>query len=112
MNSIPTVTPSLASPTATAAPLFDTWSEIAGVYRDATQASTQQMMLSSARIIQEHTLRAFVSAAQACADALAKNAISVQQQSLGRFVDANGKAAGIMSAAFAQAWIRSFQPLK
>ncbi len=112
MTSIPTVTPSLPSATATAAPLFDTWSKLAGVYSDATQASTQQMMLSSARIIQEHTLRAFVSAAQACADALAKNAVSVQQQSLGRYIDANGKAAGIMSAAFAQAWIRSVQPAK
>lgn len=112
MTSILTVTPSPALFGDTAPPLFDTWSRVAGLYRDATQASTQQMMLSSARIIQEHTLRAFISAAQACADALAKNAMAVQQQALERYIDANGKAAGMMSTAFAQAWIRSLQPAK
>jgi hypothetical protein len=69
-------------------------------------------MLSSARIIQEHTLRAFVSASQACADALAKNAMSVQQQSMGRLLDANGKAMGVMGQAFTQAWLASVQPAK
>jgi hypothetical protein len=64
------------------------------------QASMQQLLLSSANIIQEHTLRAFMEAAQACADALAKNALSVQQQSMERFADANQKAVGMMGSAF------------
>ncbi|MGJ9417225.1 hypothetical protein ACHAC9_05570 [Massilia sp. CMS3.1] len=101
-----------AFPTVSMAPLFATWSNIAGLYRDATQASTQQLLQSSASIIQEHTLRAFISASNSCADALAKNALSVQQQSLGRFVDANQKAMGVMGRAFMQPWIGMMQPAK
>jgi hypothetical protein len=105
-------TPNAVFPNVTPAPFFQAWSDVAGLYRDAAQASTQQLMLSSARIIQEHTLRAFVSASQACTDALAKNAMSVQQQSMGRLLDANGKAMGVMGQAFTQAWLASVQPAK
>lgn len=104
--------PNTAVPSVTPVPFLETWSKVAGLYRDATQASTQQLMLSSSRIVQEHTLRAFVSASQACADALTKNALSVQQQSMGRLLDANQKAMGMMGQAFAQAWIRSMKPAK
>jgi hypothetical protein len=105
-------TPNAAFATVTPVPLWDTWSNVAGVYRDAMQASAQQLLLSSTRIVQEHTLRAFINASQACADALAKNAVSVQQQSLQRFMDANGKAAGIVGQAFTQAWTRGMQPVQ
>ena len=79
---------------------FDTWSGVGAVYRDAMQASTQQLMLSSASIIQEHTMRAFTAASNACADALAKNAMAVQQQSLLRFADAHQQAMGMMGKAW------------
>ncbi|MFC5461023.1 hypothetical protein [Massilia niabensis] len=104
--------PNAAFPTVTPVPFLDTWSKVSGLYRDAAQASTQQWVLSSSRIIQEHTLRAFVSASQACADALAKNAISVQQQSMGRLLDANQKAMGMVGEAFTKAWMGGLQPAK
>jgi hypothetical protein len=105
--------PNAAFPTLTPAPFFDAWSNVAGLYRDAAQSSTRQFFLSSARIIQEHTLQAFVAAAQGCTDALAKNAMSVQQQSLERFLDANQKAMGaIAKVFFAQAWTGSMPRAK
>jgi hypothetical protein len=91
-------------------PLFDTWGHVAGLYQEAAQASMQQLLFSSANIIQEHTLRAFMAAAQSCADALAKNALSVQQQSLARFADANQKAMGMMGNAFIDAWAAGMWP--
>lgn len=105
-------TPSLTFPSIPTAPFFKSWSNVAGLYRDAMQANTQQWVQSSASIIQEHTLRAFVAASQACASALAKNAMAVQQESMGRFVDANQKAVGVMGKAFTQAWMGSLQPAK
>lgn len=93
-------------------PLFEIWSDAAGLYRDAMRTNMQQLLLSSAGIIQEHTLRAFIAASQSCADALAKNAMAVQQQSLERFADANGKAVGMLGRSFAQAWMGSMQPAK
>jgi hypothetical protein len=94
------------------APFFGLWSNVAGLYREAMRANTQQMLLSSAGIIQEHTLRALITASQACADALAKNAMSVQQQSMERLADVNGKAVGMLGHAFTQAWMGSLQPAK
>lgn len=104
--------PNLTFPAVTTAPFLDTWSSVTGLYRDAMQANTQQLLQSSAAIIQEHTLRALISASKACADALAKNAVAVQQASLGRFVDANQKAVGVMGQAFTQAWLGSLPPAK
>ena len=86
------------------APLLETWNQIAGLYRDATQESVQQLWLSSTNIIQEHTIRAFMAAAQSCAEALAQNAMHVQQQSMARFIETNQKAAAMMGSAFADAW--------
>ena len=86
-------------------PVVDTWAGIAGVYRDAVEKHTQQLVLSSARIIQEHTVRAYIAAANACADALAKNAVEVQQQSLARYTEANQKAFELMGNAWLKAWV-------
>lgn len=96
--------PNAAFPNAMSAPWLDAWARIASVYQEAMQASMQQLLLSSASIIQEHTLRAFMAAAQSCADALAQNAVNVQQQAMARFSDANQKAMGMMGEAFADAW--------
>lgn len=87
------------------APLFETWNQVAGLYREAMQASAQQLWLSSANIVQEHTMRAFMAAAQSCAEALAKNAVEVQQQSMARFMDVNQKVAGMLGSAFTEAWM-------
>jgi hypothetical protein len=96
--------PNATFPNPMSAPWLDAWARIASLYQDATQASMQQMLLSSAQIIQEHTLRAFMTAAQACAEALAQNAMNVQQEAIARFSDANQKAMGMMGEAFADAW--------
>jgi len=104
--------PTMAFPTVTTTPMFDTWANVAGLYRNAMHANTQQLLLSSAGIIQEHTLRAFITASQSCADALAKNAMAVQQQSMERFADANGKAVSMIGRVFTQAWMGNLQPAK
>jgi len=102
----------LSVPPSVATPLFGLWSDIAGLYRGAVQANTEQLMLSSAGIIQEQMLRAFITASQSCADALAKNALSVQQKSMERLAEANGKAVGLMGRAFTQAWMGNLQPVR
>lgn len=100
-----------ALPPVPTGPFFDTWANVAGLYRDAMQTNAQQLLQSSASIIQEHTLRALISASKACSEALAKNALSVQEQSLGRLFEANQKAAGVMNRAFMQAWLGGMQPV-
>jgi len=97
--------PAMAFTPSMPAPLFDAWTGAANVYRDAMQASAQQWVLSSANIIQEHTLRAIINASQSCADALAKNAMTMQQKSMERLMDANQKAAGMMGQAMTDMWM-------
>jgi hypothetical protein len=106
------VNPGAAFASAVPPPLFDAWSGIAGLYRDAMESSAQQLILSSANIIQQHTLRAFMDASSACAEALAKNAVSVQQKSMVRFADANQKAMNMMGLAFMNAWTGNLRPAK
>jgi hypothetical protein len=104
--------PNMAFPNMMANPVFDGWLRIADVYRDAMQTSAQQLVLSSAGIIQQHTLQAFMAASQACAEALAKNAMNVQQQSVGRLMEANQKAMGMMGGAFTEAWMGAMRPAR
>lgn len=85
---------------------FETWARVGILYKDALDASAQDMVVSSARIVQEHSLRAWVAASQACSQALAQNAAAVQQQSFDRFLDANRKAAEIMG----QSWLDAMTP--
>jgi hypothetical protein len=106
------VVPAKAFAGAVPPPLADPWSGIAGLYRDAMESSAQQWFTSSATIIQQHTVRAFMDAATACSDALAKNAVSVQQKSMERFADANQKAMNMMGQAFLNAWTGSLRPGK
>jgi phosphoribosyl-AMP cyclohydrolase len=86
--------------------LFDTWFRVGGLYRDAVQASTQQLMVSSAGIVQDQATRAVMAASQASTEALAKNAMAVQRHFLERLVEANWKAAEMMGNAFTTAWMR------
>lgn len=106
------INPGAAFTGAVPPPLFDAWSGVAGLYRDAVESSAQQLLISSAAIIQQHTLRAFMEASSACADALAKNAVAVQQKSMLRFADANQKALNMMGLAFMNAWTGSLRPGK
>jgi hypothetical protein len=92
--------------------VFEMWPRVTGLYRDAMEASAQQLLLSSSRIIQEQTLRAFVAASQACAEALAKNAVVVHQQSLARLADANQKAAVMIGRAVVDVWMVGLKPVR
>jgi hypothetical protein len=91
---------------------IDLWPGMARLYQDAVEASSRHFMLSSASIIQEHTMRAFMEASRSCAKALVKNAMTVQQQSMGRFMNANLKASEMMGQAWMQAWTRGLQPVR
>jgi len=86
-------------------PFFGMWSDVTGLYREVVKANTEQLLFTSAKVVQEQMLRAFISTAQSCTDALAKNALSVQQQSMERFAEANGKAVGLMGQAFTRVWM-------
>jgi hypothetical protein len=86
--------------------LFEMWARIGILYKDALDASAYDLVMSSTRIVQEHTLRAMVSASHSCAQALANNAAKVQQQSVERMFTANRRAAEIMG----QTWIEAVMP--
>jgi hypothetical protein len=82
---------------------LDTWSKVADLYKDALEANAQHLFVSSAQIVQEHTMQALVAASRSCAEALAKNAAVVQQQSFARFAGANQRAIEMISKAFVDA---------
>jgi hypothetical protein len=81
-------------------PYFQMLSSIGNVYADSAKLDTDQLWTSSARIINEHITRAWMSASQACTAALAQNAAAIQQQSLAHLGAANQKAFEIMTRAF------------
>jgi hypothetical protein len=82
---------------------LDTWTRLAALYKEAMDANTEQLMVSSGRIIQEHAMQALAAASQSCAEALAKNAAVVQQQSMQRLTGVNQRAIEIMGQAFMDA---------
>jgi hypothetical protein len=82
------------------------WARIGILYKDAFDASAQDLLMSSTRIVQEHTLRAMVAASRSCAEALAQNAAKVQQQSFDRLLAANRRAAEIMG----HTWVEAMTP--
>jgi len=92
-------------------PLLGIWSDMTGVYGEAIKANTQHLLLSSSRVVQEQIIQAFVSFSMSCTEALAKNAMSVQEQSMKRFAEANGKAVGMMGQGFVQSWMDSMRVL-
>jgi hypothetical protein len=91
-------------------PYQDAFSKIAKVYSDSLRANTEQLWMSSTHIVQEETIKAFVTASQSCMEALAKNAESVMQQSFGRMVGANQQAFEIMSRTFTDAMSGGLKP--
>ena len=93
-------------------PYQDTFLKIANVYADSTRASLEQLWISSSKIIMEETMKAFIAASQSCAEALTRNAVSVQQQSFGRLINANQKAVEIMGQSFADAMTSGWKPAR
>ena len=95
-----------------ALPYQDAFLKIANVYADSTRASLEQLWISSAKIVMEETMKAFIAASQSCAEALTRNAVSVQQQSFGRLISANQKAVEIMGQSFADAMASGWKPAR
>lgn len=92
-------------------PYLDMLSQIGNVYTDSMKSDADQLWTSSARIIHEHTTRAYMSAAQACLKELAQNAAAIQQQSIERIGTANQKAFQIMTSAFTDAMMAGWRPV-
>ncbi len=105
-----TLAPSLA--TVANNPLFDMFTKISGVYTESFQADASQLFMSSARIIQEHSMQALMKASQDCIAALTQNAASIQQQSVAHLGCANQKAVEIMAGTLANAMSAGFNPAK
>lgn len=101
-----------AAPLALAAsnPYLNMLTSIGSVYADSAKIDPDQLWSSSARIINEHTTRAWLNASQACMAALAQNAASIQRQALDRFGTANQKALEIMTRAFTEAMTAPWRP--
>ncbi|HJV73847.1 MAG TPA: hypothetical protein VJ654_06480 [Noviherbaspirillum sp.] len=79
-------------------PFFALTTKIANVYGEAIRQNMEYLSVSSARIIQEQTIKAWTNATQSCSEALAENAMSSQQQAIERIVDAHRKAFGILAS--------------
>lgn len=95
-----------------ALPFQNTLLKIASVYADSSRASVEQLWLSSSKIIMQETVKAFLAVSQSCAEALAKNAMNVQQQSFGRLLVANQKAAEIMGQSFVDSMTGAWKPAR
>ena len=78
-------------------PFLAVSTSIANVYSEAIRQNMEYLTVSSARIIQEQTIKAWANAAQSCSKALAENMMSSQQKALERMADANQKAFGILA---------------
>jgi hypothetical protein len=84
--------------------------QLGNAYTQSWQSRGQEMWLSSMRIVQEHTARAFVNAAQECMAALAQNAVDVGQRSFADIVGANQQAFTLMGSAFTNAVMAGATP--
>jgi hypothetical protein len=78
-------------------PFFALSSMIASVYVDAMRQNIEQLAVSSTRIMQEQGIQAWTKAAQSCTEALVHNAVTTQEQALGRITRANQKVFEIVS---------------
>lgn len=78
-------------------PFLAVSTKIANVYSEAIRQNMEYLTVSSARIIQEQTMKAWTNAAQSCSKALADNVMSSQQKAIQRMADANQKAFGILA---------------
>ena len=108
VNAIPNFTSATAQ--MNALPCQDAFFRIANVYADSTRFSMEQLWLSSSKIIMQETMKAFIAASQSCTQALAANAMNVQQQSFSRLLGANQKAAEIMGQSVVDSMLAGWKP--
>jgi hypothetical protein len=78
-------------------PFLTLSTKIANVYSEAIRQNMESLSVSSAKIIQEQTIKAWTNAAQSCSQALTENAMHSQQKAIERIVEANRKAFGILT---------------
>lgn len=69
------------------------WRKLGSLYGDVLQRSWQEWLNSSAQIVQQHAVRAFVETSQA----LLENATQLQQKTWGQMIDTNQRAAAIVA---------------
>lgn len=105
-----TLAPTLAVTTEN--PLIDMFTKIHTTYSDTFQGDASQQFMSSARIIQEHTVQALMNASQDCMAALTQNAANIQQQSMAHLGNANMKAVEIMTSTMTNAMMGGFKLTK
>lgn len=110
MNVIPYPSMSTGSAIPESNPFAEMMTGIGNAYAMPFQATAQELWTSSARIVQEHAMRAMVNASQDCMTALAENAAALQQRAVGHMFEANAKAMEAMSTAFTKALTSSFPP--
>ena len=70
-------------------PFFALSTKILNIYAEAIRQNMEAMSISSVKIIQEQTIKAWSDAMQSCSKALAENAMSRQQPAIDRIADAN-----------------------
>lgn len=93
---VPNVSPS--TNVFTQNPFFALTTKVVNIYGEAIRQNMEYLAVSSARIIQEQTIKAWTNATQSCSKALAENAMSSQQRAIERIVDANREAFGILAS--------------
>lgn len=81
------------------APGHELWQRLGDIYSQPWQQASQELWTSSARIVQEHAVRAWMEASQSCVKALTDNAAAIQQRAFASAVEANQKALNVVLAA-------------
>ena len=78
------------------APGNELWQRLGDTYSQPWQQASQELWTSSARIVQEHAVRAWMEASHSCVKALTDNAAAIQQRAFASAVDANQRALSVM----------------
>ena len=98
------------APAGQGADFLNVFAQVGQAYAHSVQSSSQEMWLSSIRIVQEHTARAFVNASQECMAALARNAADIGQRSFTDIVGVNSQAMAVLGSAFTNAMLAGAPP--
>ncbi|GGY16627.1 hypothetical protein GJV26_22235 [Massilia dura] len=110
MTTFPATMFPASAPVGKGADFLNIMAQLGNAYSNSFQSSTQEIWLSSFRIVQEHTARALVNASQECAAALARNAAEVGQRSFSDIVGANQQALTMFGSAFTNAVMAGAAP--
>ena len=98
------------APAAPGTDFLNIFAQLGNAYSHSFQSSAQEIWMSSARIVQEHTARAITNASQDCMAALAKNAADIGQRSFADIVGAHQQALASMGAAFTKSVMAGAAP--